>query len=287
MAALFALPIAGVLLALAGFAGAGAVGVLILTAILLLAASVSGAFGVREGRGPATSVAAVGVVAVTLALVEPERSDGRPDLVDVVVPVLAVVFLCGALAQLGRRGGRSDVVTSMAITIGCSAMAVVGVMWIPLSYTPIGDLGAVVAGFAIAASGAVLLIGPWWVTTGRPVDIVIAAAVMVGPLGGLLALLLVDTGSLTWVQAVVLGGVAAASAVVGRSWVLTAVDERATAKAARPVAADASDPSESSVDTLLPPARMPDPDQALIAATAVAVLIAAGPVYVAARILVG
>lgn len=308
MAALLALPVAGVLLALSGLAGADAVGVLVLTAVLLLAVSVSGAFGLREGRGPATAVGVAGAAALALTLIEPERADGRPDLVDVVLPVLAGVFLLGAIAQLTRRGGRTDLVASLAITVGCSVVAVVGVLWVPLAYTPIGTAGAAIAGFAIAAAGAVLLLGPWWAASGRPADPVIAGAVIAGPVGGALALLVLEPGAVTWVQVIVLGAIASASAVIGRSWVLTAVDERVQAMAGpMPTAVAGSSASSvggndrstggaepstvsaepSPIDVASPPAQMPDADQALIVATTVALLIAAGPVYVAARVLVG
>jgi hypothetical protein len=106
----------------------------------------------------------------------------------------------------------------------------------------------------------------------------------------------------TWVQALGIGFVAAGSSVIGRSWVLTAVDERAQALAARggegePAAEEsalqASVPGgdaqnlEALAQVRTVPARQPDADQALIVATAMALLMAAGPVYVVARILVG
>jgi hypothetical protein len=302
MAALFALPVAGALLALAGLASAGAVAVVVLTAVLLMSASVSGAFGLREGRGPALVVALAGAAAVGLSVAETAQLDGRPDLVDLVLPVLAVVFLFGAVAQLVRRGGRADLVPSMALTVGCAVVAAVGALWVPLAYTPIGDAGAVVAGLAIAVAGVVLLAGPWWDARELPADPVIAASVVLGAAGGLLALLFLDPGSVTWVQALGIGFVAAGSSVIGRSWVLTAVDERAQALAARggegePAAEEsalqASVPGgdaqnlEALAQVRTVPARQPDADQALIVATAMALLMAAGPVYVVARILVG
>jgi hypothetical protein len=310
MAALLALPIAGALLALSGLASAGAVAVVVLTAVLLMSASASGAFGLREGRGPAFAIAGSGVVALALTLAETAQLGGRPDLVDVVLPVLAVVFLFGAVAQLTRRGGRVDLVPSLALTVSCAAIAALGSLWIPLAYTPIGDAAAVVAGLAIAASGVVLLAGPWWDARDLPADPVIAAAVVVGAVAGLFALVLLDPGTVTWVQAVGIGFVASACAVIGRSWVLTVVDERAQALAASeagdgpapvdgPASADDHDatqalasgadakPGGEATAVRTVSARHPDADQALIVATAIALLIAAGPVYVVARVLVG
>jgi hypothetical protein len=228
--------------------------------------------------------------------------------------VLAVVFLFGAVAQLARRGGRADLVPSMALTVGCAVVAALGALWVPLAYTPIGDAGAVVAGLAIAVAGVVLLAGPWWDARDLPADPVIAAAVVAGAAGGLVALLFLDPGEVTVVQALGIGFVAAASAVIGRSWVLTVVDERTQALASRssasaspvdqpaqPAHADASRAAgagsaaagsgEAGAEALaqMPtvPARQPDADQALIVATVMALLMAAGPVYVVARVLVG
>jgi hypothetical protein len=163
----------------------------------------------------------------------------------------------------------------------------------------------VIAGLAIAGCGAVLVAGPWWAGRGWSVDALLGLAILGGVIGAVVALLFLDPGTVSLPTAAALGLVAGGTSVVARSWVVAAANEAAAKEpVAAGLAASQRDAEAAAADVPadeLPSAPdddlRPSPgaadllvavgDQALIAATCAAVLVAAVPVYVAARILVG
>jgi hypothetical protein len=264
--ALLALPVAAVLLTVAGLAGEGAVGALVLIVVLVAAVMAPGALGVRAGRAMSAAIIAAGATGVVLAWIEAARDGGSPSTVEHLAPALAAVVPLAALAMLVDRGDRRDLVMNLALTSAIGASAVLGSAWMAIGWAPIGDAGLVVSGMAIAGAGVALLLGPWWAGRGLPREGLLVAAVVMGVLGGLIGTLFLDVGELSWLTAAALAFVAAAVAVIARTWVMLAVSERV------------DDPADG---------RTPDFDQGTALATCLALLLPAMPVFVFARIMVG
>jgi hypothetical protein len=196
-----------------------------------------------------------------------------------------------------------------------AGVSVLGAAWVPLTWTPLGDAALVIAGTAIAAGGAVFVAAPWWSGSQWPPDGLLALAMAAGAVGGVGALILLDPGTASWSTAGVIGAVAAAATVLARTWLVTAVNEASVPAPAVDVSVLSAPSSSHSDQRSAPPAGEgstgaaadapsvplpPGPESsqppdvlvsanapALVASACAAVLVAAVPVYVAARILVG
>jgi hypothetical protein len=265
MAAAFALPLAGLAMALAGVAGSGAVAVAILVAVLLLAVSLPGVFSVPDDRAATVVIALSGGSALILTLIEDERNGGLPDGIAYLAPVLGLLFFAAVVAQLVRRDGRADLVPSLSLTVTASALAALGTVWLPLSRTPAGSTGVIVTGIALGLAGAVMSTLDVIDAQGRARWGREVAALAVAGVGG--AIGAVVDGNLGWLSGVLIGVLAGVVAVVANLFVVAAARERREAG--------------GGVTLLV------DVDLAGVLAAAVAVLLAAGPVFVLVRILVG
>jgi hypothetical protein len=209
-------PAAGLALVLSGLAGDSVVAAVVVVATLLLAVTLPGVAGRREGAGLPTVVVLAGVGAVAAALIEVQRTGGAPDVPDAVVPVLALVVPASAIAQLARRDGRADVVGSIALTVSAGVVAALGAIWVTLGWTPYGNVATVVAGVGLLAAGLAAVALETWRPRGWSEDAAQIAVLAVGGVGGLAGLLLLDPGTLGPLQAAAFGLWAGATLVLVR-----------------------------------------------------------------------
>ena len=265
MVAAFALPIAGLAMALAGVAGTGAVSVAVLVAVLLLVVSLPSVFAMPDDRSAGLVIALAGGSALILTLVEGSRVDGLPDGIAYLAPVVGIIFFASVASQLVRRDGRDDLVPSLALTVSAASLAAMGSVWLPLSRTPAGSTAVIVTGVALALAGAVMIGFDVADPNGRARWIRQAVAVMVAGVGAAIGAPI--AGGLGSVQGFAAGVLAGAVALVAGLFVVSAGRERRIEGGGV--------------------AMLVDVDLAGVLAAAIAVLLAAGPVFVFVRILVG
>jgi hypothetical protein len=275
MTALLVLPAAGLLLAVAGLADPAAVAVAALVAGLMLAVAFPVAVQVRPRRGAAVLTAGAAVGAVAVASIQAALPEGAPGSLDALLPLPALVMLGAAIVQLVRHDGRGDLVEALALTAAGALTVVVGAIWVPVAWTVGGDGVIVVAGLALAAAGGVLAAaalrpGARWAVWAPGLGVVAGAG------GGVVALLLLAPGDVAVAAAVAVGALAGAVAVTGREWLVATAEERSGSATRRGVEAVPAAPVAGDVAV-----------QVEIAAAAAAVLLAAGPVYVLVRVLLG